>query len=60
MKVIVREAGFYAGVWHDAGAQPQEMATAVAMQFLPPHGDQLALPKAEKTPAPKTDEHKGS
>ncbi len=47
MKVIVNVSGFYGGTWHEAGDQPQDMKDAVAKQFLPPHGDQLALPKVE-------------
>jgi len=46
MKVIVNVSGFYGGTWFEAGEQPQNIKDAVAKQFLPPHGDQLALPKA--------------
>ncbi|MGE3784736.1 MAG: hypothetical protein AB7H71_18585 [Alphaproteobacteria bacterium] len=54
MKVIVKVSGFYGGTWHDAADQPQDMPDAVARQFLPPHGDQLALPaKSEASPAEK-------
>lgn len=60
MKVIVNTSGFYGGTWFEERREPQDMPDAVAEQFLPPHGDQLALPKAEKpTPAaPKADEKK--
>lgn len=57
MKVIVNVSGFYGGTWFEASREAQQMADAVAKQFLPPHGDQLALPKAEKA-APKADEKK--
>lgn len=51
MKVIVNVSGFYGGTWHDAGKEPQVMADAVARQFLPPYGDQLARAKADKPAA---------
>lgn len=57
MKVIVNVAGFYGGSWFNEHKEPQEMAKAVARQFLPPHGDQLALPKAARSAA-KADEQK--
>ncbi len=53
MKVIVNVSGFYGGTWHEASKAPQEMPDAVAKQFLPPHGDQLAIP-AEPKPAPRS------
>lgn len=58
MKVLVKVSGFYGGTWHEAGPKPQDMADAVAKQFLPPYGDQLALPKAEKAAPAKADEKK--
>lgn len=53
MQVIVKVSGFYGGRWHEAGAAPQEMREAVARAFLPPYGDQLSLPPANKTAAAK-------
>ncbi len=58
MKVIVNTSGFYAGTWHAAGPKAVEMAEAVARPFLPPYGDQLSLPKAERA-APATDKKAG-
>lgn len=49
MKVVVNVAGFYAGDWYEATDKPQEMADATAKQFLPPFGDQLALPKTARS-----------
>lgn len=43
MKVIVKESGFYAGTWYEAGPRAVEMNDRVARAFLPPHGDQLAV-----------------
>ncbi|CAM5577150.1 hypothetical protein MAUB1S_09708 [Mycolicibacterium aubagnense] len=57
MKVIVNATGFYGGAWFEAGDRVQEMADAVAKQFLPPHGDQLSLPDAKRT-GPKAEEKK--
>lgn len=57
MKVIVNVSGFYGGTWFNEHRDPQEMPAAVARAFLPPHGDQLSLPKAEK-PAAKADDKK--
>ncbi|HEV2504399.1 MAG TPA: hypothetical protein VGV39_15075 [Mesorhizobium sp.] len=57
MKVIVNEAGFYAGTWFEAGDKPQDMPDAVARQFLPPYGAQLSLPDAKRA-APKAEEKK--
>jgi hypothetical protein len=45
MKVIVKESGFYGGTWYDAKAVPVTMPDKVAKRFLPPFGDQLALPE---------------
>lgn len=59
MKVIVNVSGFYGGTWFVEGRTPQEMPDAVARQFLPPRGDQLAVPPARKAAAPvKADEKK--
>lgn len=53
MKVIVKETGFYAGTWYEAGPISVEMNDRVARAFLPPHGDQLALaPVAEAVAKP--------
>lgn len=47
MKVIVTVAGFYGGTWYKENRETaQDMPEAVARQFLPPRGDQLALPVA--------------
>jgi hypothetical protein len=48
MKVIVNVSGFYGGTWYDEENDPQDMPDAIAKAFLPPHGDQLALPPARK------------
>lgn len=53
MQVIVNVSGFYGGTWFKESCDPQEMTDAVAKQFLPPHGDQLALPKKAETPVEK-------
>ena len=58
MKVIVNVSGFYGGTWFEAGEMQQDMKDAVAKQFLPPHGDQLALPKVE-APAEKPAARRG-
>ncbi|WP_018183991.1 hypothetical protein [Kaistia granuli] len=58
MKVIVNTSGFYAGTWHEAGSKAVDMADAVAKPFLPPYGDQLSIPKAERT-APAADKKAG-
>lgn len=58
MEVIVNSSGFFGGNWFEASKQPQYMPDAVARAFLPPYGDQLALPKVEKTAAAKADEKK--
>jgi hypothetical protein len=42
MKVIVKESGFYAGTWFDAGPAAVDMNDRVARPFLPPYGHQLA------------------
>jgi hypothetical protein len=57
MKVIVNSSGFYGGTWYEAKGQAQDMPETVARAFLPPHGDQLALPKAERS-AVKPDDRK--
>jgi hypothetical protein len=44
MKVIVNVSGFYGGTWYDAKADAQVIPDAVAKAFLPPYGDQLAVP----------------
>jgi hypothetical protein len=41
MKVIVKESGFYAGTWFDAGPAAVDMNDRVARPFLPPYGHQL-------------------
>lgn len=46
MKVIVKESGFYAGTWHNAGPNEVEMPDKIAKPFLPPRGHQLAIPSA--------------
>lgn len=48
MKVIVKEAGFYGGTWHEANGKEQEISDKVARAFLPPHGNQLSLPEVKK------------
>lgn len=57
MKVIVKESGFFGGTWFDAKQKEQDMPDCVARAFLPPHGNQLSLPKSDK-PAAKTDDKK--
>lgn len=51
MKVIVKESGFYGGIWYEARSTPIEMPDRIAKPFLPPYGDQLGVPAA--APAPK-------
>ena len=58
MKVIVKQSGFYAGTWREAAAGEVEMADRIAKPFLPPYGDQLALPPAPSKPAEKASEKK--
>lgn len=53
MNVLVKVSGFYGGTWYDAGSKEQLMPDAVAKPFLPPYGDQLALPKADEKPSKK-------
>lgn len=53
MKVIVKVAGFYAGVWRNQGEEV-EMIDKVAKPFLPPYGDQLAVPAAKRA-APRSE-----
>lgn len=48
MKVIVKQSGFYGGDWFDANEQAIDMNNAVAEQYLPPFGDLLQLPEAQK------------
>jgi hypothetical protein len=55
MKVIVKEKGFYAGTWYDAGKKVVEIPDKIARQFLPPRGDQLALPEDEAAKKPNGD-----
>lgn len=45
MKVIVKKAGWYGGVYYEAAEKEQEMPEGVAVQFLSPFGDQLEKPK---------------
>lgn len=52
MKVIVKESGFYAGTWYEAGPRAVEMNDRVARAFLPPHGDQLAVAAPEPVAKP--------
>lgn len=54
MKVIVNVSGFYGGTWYDEKKEPQDMPDGIASQFLPPHGDQLAIPAVKKPEAPST------
>lgn len=58
MKVIVKESGFYAGTWYEAGPRAVEMNDRVARAFLPPHGDQLGV--AESTASPSDSAQKPS
>ena len=59
MKVIVKESGFFGGTWFDAKPKEQDMPDSVAHAFLPPHGNQLSLPKPEKTLAKADDKKAG-
>lgn len=59
MKVVVKTSGFYAGTWHEATPKEIDMADAIAKQFLPPHGDQLALPAKKAAAAPATEKKAG-
>lgn len=59
MKVIVKVSGFYGGTWYEASRSPVLMPDAVAKPFLPPYGDQLAVPAAAlpaAKPADKADD----
>lgn len=45
MKVIVKKAGWYGGVYYEERDKEQEMPDGVAVQFLSPYGNQLEKPK---------------
>ncbi|MDQ0510880.1 hypothetical protein [Ancylobacter amanitiformis] len=51
MKVIVKESGFYAGVWREAGSEP-DLPEKIARPFLSPRGHQLALPEPVEAEVP--------
>lgn len=55
MKVIVKTAGWYGGVFYEEGTKEQEMPESVAIQFLSPYGDQL---EKKSEPAEKQSENK--
>lgn len=59
MKVIVKEAGFYAGTWFEAGLAVVDMNDRVTRPFLPPYGHQLAPAPALEPAAKPADKPSG-